>query len=157
MKQKTARITAILLAATFAAGITAYFFSSVFPSGGAPSRHSGARWYSPETAAAGAKIYAANCMLCHGAKGAGDANWRRAGADGKFPPPPLNGTAHTWHHPLAALRRTIEQGGVSLGGAMPAFGGKLNAQERDAAIAYIQSLWSEKIYQEWERRGGRNR
>ena len=109
-----------------------------------------ARWYSPEQARAGRILYDAHCLSCHGANGAGDANWRVRGADGAFPPPPLNGTAHTWHHNLAVLRRTIKRGGIPFGGKMPAFGEILDAEESDSVIAYIQSLWSEETYQIWK-------
>lgn len=110
------------------------------------------RWYAPEQARAGKELYAAHCLSCHGANGAGAKDWRTRGADGAYPPPPLNGTAHTWHHNLAVLRRTIDRGGAQLGGKMPAFGDKLSAEERDAVIAYFQSLWTDEIYQIWAER-----
>ena len=107
------------------------------------------RWYSSEQAAAGEKLYAKHCFVCHGANGAGSANWRQRGADGHFPPPPLNGTAHTWHHTLAQLRRTIIKGNAQLGGAMPGFGDKLTPEERDQIIAHFQSQWPDNIYRTW--------
>lgn len=107
------------------------------------------RWYTAAQVSAGEGVYIANCLVCHGAEGSGTANWRQRQADGSFPPPPLNGTAHTWHHPMAALRQTIKNGGIPLGGKMPAFGGQLSDEEIDSVLAYIQSLWQEDIYQIW--------
>ncbi|TFH08242.1 MAG: c-type cytochrome, partial [Nitrosomonadales bacterium] len=43
-------------------------------------------------------VYQANCATCHGLKGEATTGWREKGADGKYPPPPLNGSAHAWHH-----------------------------------------------------------
>lgn len=129
---------AIALVAVFAGGIVLL----------APA-NSGALWDKPAMVAAGTTIYEKNCLSCHGVAGSGTPNWRQRGEDGSFPPPPLNGTAHTWHHPLAILQRTIKQGGVPLGGKMPAFGDKLNDEEIDAVIAYIQSQWPEKVRQTW--------
>jgi hypothetical protein len=47
------------------------------------------------------------------------------------------------------LRRQINQGGAKFGGWMPALGGTLTQEQVDEAIAYIQSLWSDKIYTAW--------
>jgi mono/diheme cytochrome c family protein len=75
-------------------------------------------------------------------------------SDGSFPPPPLNGTAHTWHHPISLLLHTINNGGKALGGQIPAFGGKLSDAEKTAVIAYFQNRWPDEIYDAWIRRGG---
>ena len=83
-------------------------------------------------------------------------NWRKTQADGSYPPPPLNGTAHAWHHPLSVLLRTIQEGGARLGGKMPEFGQTLSREEQLAAIAFFQSKWDEKIYEGWLSRGGTN-
>lgn len=109
------------------------------------------RWYSAAMAADGADLFAANCAACHGATGQGAANWQQRGADGVFPPPPLNGSGHTWHHPLRVLRATIERGGAAVGGVMPAFGAQLNRRQQDAVIAHIQSYWPDEIYRVWAR------
>jgi thiol:disulfide interchange protein DsbC len=110
------------------------------------------RWYTQDQVARGAGIFSQNCAECHGANAEATQNWREPNADGKFPSPPLNGTAHTWHHPLEMLRRTIRTGGVPLGGLMPAFEDKLSAQDTDAAIAFFQSKWSDKTYSAWQER-----
>ncbi|MFP4611732.1 MAG: c-type cytochrome, partial [Thiohalophilus sp.] len=43
----------------------------------------------------GGKIYQQNCAVCHGKLGQGAENWRQRDEDGKFPPPPLDGSGHT--------------------------------------------------------------
>lgn len=99
-----------------------------------------------------AKVFNDNCAECHGIKGAGLVkDWRKPLADGSYPPPPLNGTAHTWHHSPKSLLRTINEGGIKFGGKMPAFKNKLNDKEKLALIDYIYDLWPnniKKIYDE---------
>lgn len=108
------------------------------------------RWYSEQQVRAGKPLYQKYCAECHQPDASDTPNWRERGADGKFPPPPLNGTAHTWHHHLDGLRRTIRIGGVPLGGVMPAFGDKLSDREIDDILAWIQSHWPDQIYSSWE-------
>lgn len=110
------------------------------------------RWYTPNQVNSGELLFQTHCVSCHKAKAEGTTNWKQCLADGSLPPPPLNGTAHAWHHALPVLLRTIEQGGVPLGGTMPAFQQLLSTSERLAVVAYIQSLWSDEIYQNWQQR-----
>ncbi len=107
------------------------------------------RWYDAERLARGAEVFNTNCAVCHGNKGQGSFNWRKPGADGKFPPPPLNGTAHAWHHPIAALASQIRNGAPGGQGAMPPFGASLNDEQLADVIAYVQSFWSDDIYAKW--------
>ncbi|MEZ5478045.1 MAG: c-type cytochrome [Thiolinea sp.] len=67
-------------------------------------------------------------------------------------PPALDGSAHAWHHPMAQLLYTLEQGGAPLGGKMPAFGNKLTQDEQRAVIAYFQSQWDDEKYGIWSKR-----
>lgn len=114
-----------------------------------------ARWYTPQQVAQGQVLFQQNCAACHGDKAEGlTGNWNQPGADGSYPPPPLNGSAHAWHHPLSALQYTIREGGIKMGGKMPGFGDKLTPDEQEAIIAYFQSLWSDTIYSAWLSRGG---
>lgn len=113
------------------------------------------RWYTTAQVRRGARLFEDNCALCHGANAQGPAqDWRQRLADGSFPPPPLNGTAHTWHHPLPVLLRVIEQGGVPLGGKMPGFAATMDEAQMLAVIAWFQNHWSDEIYRHWQRRGG---
>ena len=108
------------------------------------------RWYTHEKVSRGKPLFAQHCAACHGELGQGLVeDWRKTDADGNYPPPPLNGTAHTWHHPTEVLLRTIENGGVPLGGTMPAFGGVIDEQQALDIIAYFQSLWTDDIYGRW--------
>ena len=112
------------------------------------------RWYTQAQVEQGRALYRAHCAGCHGEAAQGAADWKRKGADGRYPPPPLNGTGHAWHHPLSQLKRTIDRGGVPLGGWMPAFEGRFTDADKDALIAYIQSHWPDEVYSAWLQRGG---
>lgn len=107
------------------------------------------RWYTADQVAQGKVLFAEHCAGCHGKKAESTPQWRKPDANGNFPPPPLNGTAHTWHHSLPLLRRTLREGGAKLGGKMPPFEKKLSPAEIDAIIAWFQSLWPEEIYARW--------
>lgn len=107
--------------------------------------------------ARGAQVYKAHCAACHGANAEGAPNWHRAGPDGKYPAPPLNGTGHDWHHPTSALKRTIREGTGKLGGNMPAWKDKLTDSDIEAVIAWFQSRWPEEVYKNWALMDGRAR
>lgn len=97
----------------------------------------------------GQRLFEANCAVCHGVQAQGAPHWRTRDADGKFPPPPLNGTGHAWHHPLSALRHVIANGSPGGQGDMPAWKGRLSAQQIDDVIAWFQSTWPDQAYQAW--------
>ncbi|GJL81360.1 MAG: hypothetical protein DHS20C01_09940 [marine bacterium B5-7] len=107
------------------------------------------RWYNSAQVESGKDLFEANCQTCHLKEGRGTDNWQTRDANGKLTPPPLNGTAHTWHHDLGVLSRTIRDGGAKLGGTMPAFAEKLSDTEIAEIIAYVQSLWSNEIFAAW--------
>lgn len=107
------------------------------------------RWYTPEQAKQGKALFTEHCAQCHGPEAASVPNWREKNAEGKYPPPPLNGTAHAWHHPMPLLRRTIREGGAPVGGVMPPFKDKLDATQIDAVIASFQSYWGDELYTAW--------
>lgn len=106
------------------------------------------RWYRPDQVDLGQEIYLRHCQVCHRVKGQGAPDWRKPLADGHFPPPPLDGSAHAWHHPMRDLLQTVANGLNH----MPAFKHKLSLQDRQAVIAYIQSLWSDETYNLWHAR-----
>ena len=100
---------------------------------------------------AGEAIFNKNCVSCHGSKGQGLAeDWKVKDANGNYPPPPLNGTAHTWHHSPEQLLYTINKGGVEMGGQMPAFEERLTEEEKKALIDYMYSLWSKEIQTKYD-------
>ena len=115
------------------------------------------RWNSVEQVALGREVFTQNCAVCHGAQAQGIVgDWREKLDDGSFPPPPLNGSAHAWHHPQEILLRVIDYGGEAMGGKMPAFIDVLEQDEKLAAVAYFQSFWTDEIYQQWMQMGGTN-
>ncbi|ABC29790.1 Cytochrome c, mono- and diheme variants [Hahella chejuensis KCTC 2396] len=115
------------------------------------------RWYTKAQAETGKTLFEANCGVCHGRRAQGLAeDWKKPDASGHYPPPPLNGTAHAWHHPMETLLATIENGGAPVGGVMPAFGDKFSQEQKLALIAYFQSLWPDDIYQQWREIDDRN-
>lgn len=110
------------------------------------------RWFNQGVVNYGGQLFQQNCAVCHGANAEGTSDWKQADANGNYPPPPLNGSAHAWHHSIPALVRTIKEGGVKLGGVMPPFADKLSDQDVLAVIAYFQSKWPDKVYTSWHER-----
>lgn len=105
--------------------------------------------FDPQTVARGATLYKRHCAACHGANAEGAPEWYKADADGRFPPPPLDGSGHAWHHPREALKQTIREGTARLGGNMPAWRGKLSDRDIEAVILWFQSLWPAELYRNW--------
>ena len=115
------------------------------------------RWYSDAQVLAGREVFAQHCAVCHGAQAEGaEGDWREKLDDGSLRPPPLNGSAHAWHHPQEILLRVIDYGGQAMGGKMPEFIDVLEQDEKLAAIAFFQDFWSDEIYQQWMQMGGTN-
>lgn len=100
----------------------------------------------------GGRVFQENCAACHGARAQGAQNWQRAGPDGKYPAPPLNGTGHAWHHPSKVLRHVIRNGTAAQGGSMPGWKDALTDHEIDDVIAWFQSKWPSDVYAAWHRR-----
>jgi mono/diheme cytochrome c family protein len=94
----------------------------------------------PKTAATiarGAKVYARNCVSCHGNTGLGDGPGGLA-----LSPRPAN---LAWLSRMPIIRWdpfmywTVAEGGAAFHTAMPAFRDRLSREDRWAAIAYIQA------------------
>ena len=119
------------------------------PGSEAPNASQPARWYDDAHVQEGKRLYQHNCAVCHGVFGEGATNWRQRGTDGRMPPPPLNGTGHTWHHPGGALMHVIENGSPGGAGNMPGWKGKLTRPQMAALIARVQAWWSDEIYARW--------
>ena len=107
------------------------------------------RWFSADNVSRGAPIYALQCAGCHGKIAQGSFTWRQRGADGMFPPPPLNGKAHTWHHPIRGLSSQIKFGAQGGNGYMPGFAQALSDQDVEDVIAWFQDKWSDETYAAW--------
>ena len=117
-----------------------------------PATAAGAEASAEDRLARGAALFRQHCATCHGRNAEGAPDWRKRRPDGSFPPPPLNGTGHAWHHSLDVLKMTIRDGTAKLGGTMPAWGDKLSEADMEAIIAWFQSLWPAEIRAEWQRR-----
>ena len=107
------------------------------------------RWYSKDQLETGKRLFAVNCAICHGADAQGRAEWKKTDENGNFPPPPLNGNAHAWHHSLAMLGEVIKAGGQPMGGIMPAFKQTLSDEQILALISSFQSYWDQRTYEKW--------
>ncbi|MBI5450567.1 MAG: cytochrome c [Gammaproteobacteria bacterium] len=122
------------------------------------------RTQDPAQLVRGEQLFHQHCLRCHGERAQGAANWRQVDAEGKYPPPPLDGSGHAWHHTRQTLRDMIRSGSPldAAGrpqGNMPAWQGTLSAAEIDDVIAWFQSLWPDEIYAAWYERvegGGLN-
>ena len=97
----------------------------------------------------GLKLYQQTCAACHGRQGEGATDWQKRDSEGKFLPPPLNGTGHTWHHPMAMLVDIINNGTQRLGGNMPPWKGKLTDAEIQDIVFWLQSQWPRELYAAW--------
>ncbi|WP_019558946.1 cytochrome c [Thioalkalivibrio sp. ALE12] len=105
----------------------------------------------PEILQRGERLYQEHCIACHGAQREGAENWRQRNPDGTLPPPPLDGSAHTWHHPYWQLKDMIRYGAEARGGAMPSFEDTLSEEDVEAIIAWLQSHWPDEIFEAWKR------
>ena len=110
------------------------------------------RWFNQPIVEFGGKLFQQHCAVCHGSNAEGTREWKKPDANGNYPPPPLDGSAHAWHHSIPQLARSIKQGGIPLGGVMPPFGDQLSDEQVLALIAYFQSKWPDEIYQVWHDR-----
>jgi len=114
-------------------------------------------WNDESDIAKGGELFAKNCAVCHGPRGIGPQSpaLQVKRKDGKYQPPALNGTAHTWHHSPDLLRKIIAKGGNSYGkgyvGWMPEFEATLSQEERDDILKYVRSLWPEKIRKRYDK------
>ena len=101
----------------------------------------------------GKQLFQTHCAVCHGQNAQGiTEDWKVRDENGKYPPPPLNGTAHTWHHPLPVLVNMIENGTLEMGGAMPPWKDRLSRNQILTIIVWLSSLWPDEIYQVWYER-----
>jgi len=98
-----------------------------------------------QSIAAGKALYQQYCQTCHGKEGVGE----------KPIPPllkkpgylvamPLNDTSHAWHHGDDQLIDSILNG-LKRTQRMPAWKGVLTRQQAAQVLAYIKSLWSDRI------------
>ena len=89
------------------------------------NRHVPQRKHDSKRVAKGSTLYQMHCSRCHGRNAEGTENWHLRDPYGSFPPPPLYGSAHTWHHPEAQLVTIVQTGS----GGMPSFREQLDPSE----------------------------
>ena len=107
-------------------------------------------WLKPEQVRRGRIVYEKHCQECHGVEGKGQpGDWRQRKPNGLYPPPPLDDSAHAWHHPTEVLKKAVKQGSPPDMGDMPAWEGRLTEAEIDDVIVYVKSLWSPEVYRHW--------
>ena len=100
----------------------------------------------------GEKLYNEKCVECHKKFAQGEPYWQDKDDEGNLPPPPLDGSAHAWHHPTDVLQRFIKNGGEEYGGTMPPFKDELSKSQITDIIVWITSLWPKDVYDKWYRR-----
>lgn len=111
----------------------------------------------PKIIKQGRALYLKNCMVCHGFNAEGGHDWTKRDEDGNYPPPPLNGTGHAWHHSMFSLKDTIKHGTLRLGGKMPPWNDKLSDAEIESIIHWFKSKWPDQLYEAWVRTDKRDR
>ena len=84
-----------------------------------------------EVLAEGEALYAESCATCHG-------DDREGFAQPAVPAPPLDGSAHSWHHSDEQILSLIRQGGSM----MPAVGANWDDDEIEAVLAYVKNGWA---------------
>lgn len=103
--------------------------------------------------AAGERVYHTYCAACHGAGLEGQPEWRRRLPSGRLPAPPHDDTGHTWHHSNAELIAMVSHGMVpplapeGYESDMPAYADILTDEDIRAVLAFIQSHWSDEVWQ----------
>jgi len=120
------------------------------------------RIYDASLISQGQLLYVRHCADCHGPAAEGDVHWRKPDAEGFYPPPPLDGSGHAWHHSGPTLHEMIKKGSPvdeqgRPRGKMPAWRQTINDQEIEALIAWFQSLWPDPVYAIWYEREQRVR
>lgn len=84
----------------------------------------------PELLRLGEARYDAACASCHGASGEGF-------AQPGVPAPPLDGSAHSWHHSDEQILAWLRDGSS----LMPAVARDWTDEEVEAVVAFVKSRW----------------
>lgn len=107
--------------------------------------------FDPVRVAHGAQLYGQYCTLCHGPRGQGHPDWQTP-SDGSFAAaPPLDGTGNDWKLSRAEMAKIIKNGVQRKDGTetMPRWQGRLNDQDVDDVVTWLQSLWAPEVYNKW--------
>ena len=100
----------------------------------------------PAAVARGAKLYETNCVACHRKVGVGEPYipWSIRHPD-LIQAMPLNESSHAWHHGDEQLVATILDGNQRSRLRMPVFRNILSVKDANDLVAYLKSLWSDRI------------
>lgn len=108
------------------------------------------RQYSQQQLAHGERLFHAHCSNCHGWNGEGQAGWQKPGLNGVLLPPPLDDNGRTARLSSKQIMAFIQRGSPDGRDAMPAWENKLSGQEIENLTLWITSLWSDRVYLEWQ-------
>src|SRR5688572_10042978 len=114
--------------------VTAAFAGQTKPAAGATPAAAAA---TPESIANGAALYKRQCVMCHGATGAGDGPAAKT-LKGKLPA--LNDKAVMSKHTDAHIHDAITDGKKTEIGNMPALGKRLKPEEITDIVNYVRTL-----------------
>jgi mono/diheme cytochrome c family protein len=100
----------------------------------------------PKSAARGRQLYDAHCVACHKRNGVGEPTvpWSIRRTD-FIEAMPLNETSHAWHHGDEQLIAMILDGTTRSRARMPVWRSILSEQDAADLVAYMKSLWSDRI------------
>ena len=113
----------------------------------------GGRHFDPARIARGAQLFKEHCTQCHGPRGQGHPDWATP-SDGSFAAaPPLDGTGNDWKRTRVELVNTIKNGVQRKDGTevMPRWQGRLDNQDVDDVVSWLQSLWAPEVYDKWQK------
>lgn len=130
---KNKQILPAIALVMFVVGVISYSYFSTSSSNGNLEA-------SPLAAALGETLYDTNCSACHGIKGSGVIDDQSR----TFLAPPLDESAHAWHHTDDVLADIILNGSPN-DPRMIAWKSKLSEDDAYAIVTYIKSLWSPRI------------
>lgn len=94
----------------------------------------------------GKQLYNAHCIVCHKRDGVGEpiVPWSIRRVD-LVEAMPLDDSSHAWHHGDEQLVVMILDGTPRSRARMPVWRGILSEQDAADLVAYMKSLWSERI------------
>ena len=99
-----------------------------------------------KSAARGKQLYSAHCVACHKRDGVGEPTvpWSIRRTD-FIEAMPLDETSHAWHHGAEQLIEMILDGTSHSRTRMPVWRNILSKQDAADLVAYMKSLWSDRI------------
>lgn len=99
----------------------------------------------PAEVEAGKVLYEQYCLSCHQKDGVGEQPIpKHIRLPGYLTAMPLNETSHAWHHTDEQIANTI-MNGLKHAPRMPAWKSVLTEKQAVHLVAYIKSLWSDRV------------